>query len=215
MRELQEAKLARMLGTVEARQFGIAGHIDQMSRYVEIIARKLGVPARAARMLRGAARLHDFGKLATPDRVLLKPGPLTDAERLVIELHTVIGWELLRDSGSEILDLAATIALSHHECWDGSGYPQGLRGDEIPLEARIAKVSDFFDSLTRERPYRPAIRLNRALDFVRAGRGTQFDPSVVDAFFAAEDEIRRARSSIRARRRARRRTIATRAQRSR
>jgi HD-GYP domain-containing protein (c-di-GMP phosphodiesterase class II) len=186
-------QLARMLATNEARHFGIAAHIDQMSRYAEIIARELGMSGSRARLMRGAAKLHDFGKVATPDRILLKPGPLTAGERRVIELHTVIGYDLLRDSDSPLLDIAATIALSHHEHWDGSGYPQGLAGDEIPIEARIASVADVFDSLTRPRPYRPALQLRPALDVIRAGRGGQFEPGVIDAFFAARAEILRVR----------------------
>ena len=135
-------QLARMLATNEARHFGIAAHIEQMSRYAETTARELGMSASRARLLRGAAKLHDFGKLATPDRILLKPGPLTAAERRVMELHTVIGYDLLRDSDSPLLDVAAKIALWHHERWDGAGYPQGLAGDEIPIEARIASVAE-------------------------------------------------------------------------
>ena len=107
----------------------------------------------------------------------------------MIELHTLIGYDLLRDSDSPLLDLAATVALSHHERWDGSGYPQGLAGHEIPIEARIASVADVFDSLTRPRPYRPAMRLKPALDLIQAGSGAEFDPGVVEAFFAATDEI--------------------------
>jgi hypothetical protein len=110
-------QLARMLATNEARHFGIAAHIDQVSRYAEIIAQGLGINASTAQLVRGAAKLHDFGKVATPDRILLKPGPLTAAERRVIELQTLIGYDLLRDSGSPLLDIAATIALSHHERW--------------------------------------------------------------------------------------------------
>jgi response regulator RpfG family c-di-GMP phosphodiesterase len=186
------------MATAEARYLSMAAHIDRMSRYAEVIARQLGVAASRALTLRGAAKLHDFGKVAIPDRILLKPGPLTAAERCVVERHTVVGHELLRDSGSELLDIAAVIALSHHERWDGSGYPQGLGRDEIPLEARIATLADVFDSLTRERPYRPAVKVAHALQLVRAGRGVQFDPDVVDAFFAAQAEIRRTRKSERA-----------------
>ena len=187
----------RLAATSEALYFGIAGHIDRVSRYAETIARQLRLAPRRARALRGAAKLHDFGKIAIPDRILLKPAPLTAAERRVVERHTVIGHELLSDSDSELLDLAAVIALCHHEHWDGSGYPQGLAEDEIPLEARISAVADFFDSLTRERPYRRALPLREALRLVRAGSGTQFDPLVVDAFFATQREIRRLRSDSR------------------
>jgi putative two-component system response regulator len=164
-----------------------------MSLYVEVIARALGISATRARLLRGAARLHDIGKVGIPDRILLKPGPLTRYERTVAERHPLIGHDLLYGSGCELLDVAASIALSHHERWDGNGYPHGLIGERIPTEARIAAVADVFDSLTRKRSYRPALRIAEALRLVREGRGTQFDPDVVDAFFAMEEEIRRVR----------------------
>jgi HD-GYP domain-containing protein (c-di-GMP phosphodiesterase class II) len=180
----------QMMATLEARYFGIAAHVDRVSRYTEVIAKKLAITAPSARTMRGAARLHDIGKLAIPDSILLKTGPLTATERSVIELHTLIGYDLLRDSETELLDAAAVMALSHHERWDGTGYPHQLRGPEIPLEARIAGLADAFDSLTRDRPYRPALKRSDALEVVRKGRSTQFDPDVVDAFFAAEAEIR-------------------------
>jgi response regulator RpfG family c-di-GMP phosphodiesterase len=182
-----------LLATVEDRYLSVAAHLARMSRYTEVIARQLGLDADRARLLRGASKLHDIGKLAIPDRVLLKPGKLTPKERTMIERHALIGYELLVDSGSELLDVAASIAFSHHERWDGDGYPQGLRGDAIPFEARIAAVADVFDSLTRMRSYRPAFKVAAALEAVRLGRGTQFDPDVVDAFFAAQPEIRRLR----------------------
>jgi HD-GYP domain-containing protein (c-di-GMP phosphodiesterase class II) len=190
----QSSDLEQMMATLEARYFGIAAHVDRVSRYTEIIAKELGIAASSARTLRGAARLHDVGKLATPDSILLKPGPLTTTERSVIQLHTLIGYDLLRSSETEFLDAAAVIALSHHERWDGTGYPHQLRGTDIPLEARIAALADAFDSLTRDRPYRPALNFSEALELVRQGRGTQFDPDIVDAFFVAEAEIRSVRA---------------------
>jgi HD-GYP domain-containing protein (c-di-GMP phosphodiesterase class II) len=188
-----KAAQARLLATVEGRYQSVAAHIARMSRYTEAIALRLGLDAHGARLLRGASKLHDIGKLAIPDRILLKPARLTARERTIIERHAPIGYELLADSGSELLDIAAAIALSHHEHWDGSGYPQGLRGDEIPLEARIAAVADVFDSLTRVRSYRPAFKFAEAFELVRHCCGTQFDPDVVEAFLAAQPEIRRLR----------------------
>jgi cyclic di-GMP phosphodiesterase len=189
----------RLIAAAEGRFFGIAAHIDRMSRYAEVIARELGHGAGRARTLRGAAKLHDFGKIAIPDRLLLKPGPLTSRERAIVERHPVVGHTLLRGSDCELLDMAAAIALSHHERWDGCGYPHGLRGARIPLEARIAAVADVFDSLTRERSYRAALSPRQALDLIREGRGNQFDPEVVDAFFAAKLQIRRVREQTRRR----------------
>jgi HD-GYP domain-containing protein (c-di-GMP phosphodiesterase class II) len=193
------ASKTRLLAATQDLLLGIAAHIDRMSRYAEVIARQLGLDADRARTIRGAARLHDFGKIAIPQRVLLKPGALTAHERLVIERHAVIGHQLLRGSTCELLDMAAEIALSHHERWDGRGYPRGLGRTKIPLEARIAAVADVFDSLTRERSYRAALKLRPALELIRAGRGTHFDPDVVDAFFAAEAKILRVRRSRRER----------------
>jgi len=193
------ATKTRLLAGTEDLLLGIAAHIDRMSRYAEVIARQLGLDADCARTIRGAAKLHDFGKIAIPQRILLKPGPLTEQERLVIERHAVIGHQLLRGSTCELLDMAAEIALSHHERWDGRGYPRGLGRTKIPLEARIAAVADVFDSLTRGRSYRAAFKLQPALELIRAGRGTHFDPDVVDAFLAAEAEILRVRRNRRER----------------
>jgi response regulator RpfG family c-di-GMP phosphodiesterase len=183
----------RLLATAESRYLSVSDHVVRMSRYTEAIACQLGLAADRAQLLRGASKLHDIGKLAIPDRILLKPTKLTASEWAVMERHTTIGHELLSDSGSELLDVAASIALSHHERWDGQGYPHGLRGEEIPIEVRIATVADVFDALTRIRSYRPAFKVAEALELVRLGRGTQFEPAVVDAFFSAGLEIRRLR----------------------
>jgi len=121
------------------------------SRASAAVALELGFHPWRARSIRAASKLHDIGKIAIPDRILLKPGPLTLAEREIMQRHTVVGYELLADSGDGMLDLAASIALSHHERWDGTGYPQGLRGEEIPLEVRIAAIADVFDALRRPR----------------------------------------------------------------
>jgi HD-GYP domain-containing protein (c-di-GMP phosphodiesterase class II) len=183
----------RLLATAQNRYLSVADHTVRMSRYTKAIADQLGLEAGRAQMLRGASKLHDIGKLAIPDRILLKPTRLTASEWAVLERHTTIGHELLSDSGSEQLDVAASIALSHHERWDGQGYPHGLRGEEIPLEVRIATVADVFDALTRIRPYRPAFKVAEAFELIQAGRETQFDPAVVDAFLSAGLEIRRLR----------------------
>jgi putative two-component system response regulator len=188
-----ETAYLRLVATVDGRYMSVAAHLARMSRYTEAIAHRLGLDDDRSMLLRGASKLHDIGKLAIPDRILLKPSSLTARERTIIERHAAIGHQLLADSGNELLDVAAAIALSHHEHWDGSGYPHGLGGDEIPLEARIAAVADVFDSLTRTRSYRPAYKVAAALEVVRLRRGTQFDPAVVDAFFAAQPEIRRLR----------------------
>lgn len=168
----------------KGRYWAVAGHIDQMSRMAEAIALELGFTAWRARSLRAASKLHDIGKIAIPDGILLKPGPLSPEEWEVMKRHTLIGFELLADSGDGMLDLAAAVALSHHERWDGNGYPQGLCGEQIPLEARIAAIADVFDALTRPRSYRRPIDVADATEIILSEREAHFDPHVVDAFAA-------------------------------
>jgi hypothetical protein len=134
-----------------------------------------------ARMVH-AAPLHDVGKVAIPDAILLKPGKLTVQERAIVETHAEEGHRLLKGSSSAILDLAATIALSHHEKWDGSGYPRGVAGEAIPIEGRIVAIADVFDALTSDRVYRKAFAVGEAVEMIRAERGKHFDPVLLDAF---------------------------------
>jgi HD-GYP domain-containing protein (c-di-GMP phosphodiesterase class II) len=135
-------------------------------------------------MVRAAASLHDIGKLMVSTSVLWKSGGLDPAERAAVERHTVAGNQMLRRADTPIFRLAATIALSHHERWDGEGYPLGLRGTEIPWVGRIAAVADVFDALLSKRPYRPALDLDQAAAALQDGRGSQFDPDVIDALFS-------------------------------
>jgi diguanylate cyclase (GGDEF)-like protein len=161
-----------------------------MSRYCELLARKLELDDERCELIRLASALHDVGKIGIPDRILLKPGNLTESERRVMERHAEIGQRLLANSSSELLDVAATIALTHHERYDGTGYPSGLAGESIPLEGRIASVADVFDAITSNRVYRPALELEDAIEVMREGRGTQFDPLVLDLFLAALGDVR-------------------------
>lgn len=140
-------------------------------------------------MIRTAAQLHDAGKIAIPDRILLKAGALTTKERAIMQTHCEVGHDLLRDSGNPVLDLAATIAWTHHERVDGSGYPRHLTGTDIPLEGRIAAVADVFDALTSNRPYRSAMSLDQAVAVLRDGRDRHFDPDVLDALFDHLGEV--------------------------
>ena len=133
--------------------------------------------------------MHDVGKVAVPDRILLKPGKLTDGERREMERHTEVGHEILSGSGSDLLDLAASIAFTHHEKYDGSGYPRGLSGEQIPIEGRIAAIADVFDALTSDRVYRPAYTLEQAVETMAEERGHHFDPELLDHFLAALDLI--------------------------
>ena len=135
--------------------------------------------------LRYAAPLHDIGKIGIPDSILGKPGPLDAGERALMQEHTLHGRELLGGSGNDLLELASTIAWTHHERWDGNGYPLGVAGEEIPLAGRIVAVADGFDALTSDRPYRPARTADEAVAVLENGRGTAFDPAVVDAFLGS------------------------------
>jgi len=155
-----------------------------MANYSCLIAQQLGLPDEEQKLILHAAPMHDVGKIGIPDQILLKPGPLTAEEFATMKTHTTIGFELLKGSVSMILQAATTIAVSHHEKYDGSGYPYGLAGDAIPLYGRIVAVADVFDALTSERPYKKAWSLERAADFLREGRGRHFDPDCLDAFLA-------------------------------
>jgi putative two-component system response regulator len=139
-------------------------------------------------LLRSAAPMHDVGKIAIRDEILQKPGPLTMEERAEMERHARIGFEILDGSSSAVLNLGAIVALTHHENWDGSGYPRGLRGIEIPIQGRIAAVADVFDALLSDRPYRPAVSLPAAREILAEGRGRFFDPEVLDLLLANFEE---------------------------
>jgi putative two-component system response regulator len=152
-----------------------------MASVAAFLADRVGLDRDRALLLRTAAPMHDIGKVAVPDGVLQKQGPLTAEEREVMERHPTIGHEILADSKSDLLQLAASIALTHHERWDGDGYPQELAGEEIPIEGRITAVADVFDALLSDRCYRSALALEDAVQVMREGRGSHFDPKVVDA----------------------------------
>jgi len=166
-----------------------AEHVERVSRSCALIARGLGWDARECANLRAASAMHDIGKVGVSDAVLLKPGRLSAEERAVVETHAQIGHEILAGSEDPVLELGATIALTHHERVDGGGYPRGLGGDEIPLAGRIAAVADVFDALTHERVYRAAFSTTKALGMVREETGKHFDPAVIEAFEAALAEI--------------------------
>lgn len=189
LRQSHEEVVHRLARVVEFRDNDTGGHVDRMSRYSAIVAEELGWDAERCRELELAAALHDVGKVAVPDSVLLKYGRLTADERRVMERHCQAGFDMLAGSGSDLLDLAATIALTHHERYDGNGYPAGLRGEEIPSPGRIVSVADVFDALTSARIYKEAMAVSDALNIIRDGRGTQFDPHVVDAFINRLDTI--------------------------
>jgi putative two-component system response regulator len=181
--------LSRLSRAVEYHDGATGAHLERVGAYTADIATALGLPDAQVELLRLAAPLHDMGKIAVGDRILRKTGMLTDDERRVMEQHTEIGRDLLGDSGSELLELAATVAWTHHERWDGSGYPRGLKGEEIPLAGRIVAVADVFDALSSDRPYRPRLSVGEAQAWILDGSGSAFDPDVVEAFVLSRDLV--------------------------
>ena len=173
----------------EYRDPETGAHILRMAHYCKHIARMLGLPQDQQDLLLQAAPMHDIGKVGTPDLILLKPGKLTPEEFEVMKLHSVIGYEILDANSSALMKVSAEIAHTHHEKFDGSGYPRGLRGEDIPIFGRIAAVADVFDALTSERPYKKAWGVEKASQLVKEGAGVHFDPTCVSAFFADFDTI--------------------------
>jgi putative two-component system response regulator len=184
-----EETIRRLSRALDFRDPTTGVHVERVSAICEQLGRRLGLDDATCDLLRVASPLHDVGKIAIPDRILLKPGPLTPAERLVVERHPQIGHELLSGSDSALLEYAASISLTHHERFDGTGYPYRLRGDAIPLEGRITSVADVFEALTSDRPYRGALSVDRALGIVLGERGRAFDPDVLDAFLEIADLV--------------------------
>jgi len=171
-----------------------ADHIVRVGETAAVLARAAGHAPGWVEMIRHAAPMHDVGKLGIPDEVLLKRGEFTDAERTIMRSHTRIGADILAGSDSEVIQMGATIALLHHERWDGRGYPQGIAGDAIAEEARICAIVDYFDASMMDRPYRPARSRDEVLDEMKRSSGTVFDPRLLDAFFRCLSEIERVRA---------------------
>ncbi len=181
--EIAQAETVQRLSmAVEFRDEDTGAHIERIGRFSVLLAEHIGMEPEFCERLKHAAPLHDVGKVAIPDAILLKPGPLTPEERAIVETHAEEGHRLVRGSSSSILDMAATIALSHQEKWDGSGYPRGLKGETIPIEGRIVAVADVFDALTSDRVYRKAFSVDEAVQMMREQRGRHFDPVLLDAF---------------------------------
>lgn len=164
-------------------------HILRMSHYSKIMALAYGLTETAADNLLHAAPMHDIGKIGIPDSIMLKPGKLTDEEFTIMKTHPEIGAEILGDSDSDLIALAKTVSLTHHEKWDGTGYPNGLNGEDIPLEGRIVAIADVFDALTSKRPYKDAWPVQEAVDFIHAQSGKHFDPALVALFKGCLPEI--------------------------
>lgn len=178
----QEETIHRLSLAAEYRDDETSRHIERMSRYCAILASGAGWEDRETELLRMASKMHDIGKLGIPDSILLKRGRLTREEYEVMKGHADIGHQILRESRSELANMGAMLAWTHHEKIDGTGYPRGLRGEEIPIEGRIAAIADVFDALTTNRVYRPALSLDESLTIMREGRGRHFDAELLDVF---------------------------------
>ncbi len=189
LRNSREETIQRLARAAEFRSDETALHIRRMSLYCELLAKKAGLGDRAAELIRIASPMHDIGKIGTPDRILMKAGKLTADEFEIMRQHAEIGYRILNGSSSEMLQLAAKIARSHHEKWDGSGYPQGLVGEDIPLEGRICAVADVFDALTSARCYKPAFSVEKSRAIMEEGRARHFDPALLDLFWEHLDEF--------------------------
>ena len=192
MHEVEEREretLSRLARAIEFRDSGTSAFLERMSRVAGLVAEILGLGEEEIRTIEMAAPLHDIGKIAIPDAVLMKPGKLDEAEMEVMRRHPRIGHELLSGSQNRFIQVGAMIALRHHERYDGSGYPDGLAGEAIPLEARIVAVADVFDALISPRPYKHAWTIDAALAFLYAQRGRLFDPQCVDALMGGRERL--------------------------
>lgn len=190
--ELQMANMEvidRLMVAAEYRDDDTGSHIQRMSRYAYLVALAMGLDQKLSEDIMRASPMHDIGKIGIPDNILLKPGKLTPGEWEIMKSHSQIGASLLANSRSSLLNLAEEIAISHHEKWNGEGYPNGLKGEAIPLSGRIVAVCDVFDALTSERPYKSAWPVEKALAVIEADSGTHFDPQVVKAFFLVLPQI--------------------------
>jgi PAS domain S-box-containing protein len=193
LRLSRQETVERLTQAIEFHDLSTGEHVDRMARVAAFLGVHLGLDAERVHLLRVAAPMHDVGKIAIPSEILRKSGPLTPEEREEMKRHTTVGHQILANSESDLLRLAATIALTHHERYDGGGYPRGLAGEEIPLEGRITAVADVFDALLSDRPYRPALTLEETVAVIREGRGSLFDPQIVDALLQHLDEALAAR----------------------
>jgi two-component system response regulator RpfG len=184
VRQREQETLFRLAKAGEYRDQDTGDHILRMARYSRLIAEAMGLSQDRCDLIEAAAPMHDIGKIGMPDNVLLKPGKLTVDEFDLMKAHPLVGYQILQNSPSKYLSMAADIALGHHEKFDGSGYPYGLKGEQIPLEARIVSVADVYDALTSNRPYKKGWTSDESLAYLISQKGIHFDPECVDAFVA-------------------------------
>ncbi len=190
--ELQYAYLDtinRLVAATEYKDEDTGDHIVRISRYSTLIAQKLGLPPETVELIQYASPMHDIGKIGIPDSILLKPNRLTKKEFETVKTHTTIGASILEDSKADVLKLSREIALTHHEKYNGGGYPYGLSGKDTPVSGRIVALTDTFDALTSRRPYKEPYPIEVAVDIIRSERGKHFDPEIVDVFIGNIDEF--------------------------
>jgi putative two-component system response regulator len=184
----RQETVERLALAIEMHDTETGRHVHRMASIASFLGELAGLDPDRVLLLRAAAPMHDIGKIATPDEILRKPGPLKPEEREEMQQHTTVGHQILADSDSELLRLAASIALTHHERFDGNGYPHGLAGEDIPLVGRIVAVADVFDALLSDRCYRPAMPVKEAIRVIKQGRGSHFDPEIADILLEHQEE---------------------------
>ncbi len=180
----------------EFRDNDTGSHILRVSIGCHMLAQAAGLPRKEVELIRYASMMHDIGKIGVSDRVLLKPAKLTPEEFEHMKSHCAVGVEILGDYEADVTRMARDIALTHHERWDGAGYPRGLKGEEIPVTGRITAIIDVYDALISTRPYKQAMSVEEALAMIREGSGHQFDPRLVEHFFAIQDEFQKQMSAL-------------------
>jgi putative two-component system response regulator len=190
IRETQNEIISRLFSALESRDEETSGHVLRIGILSTYLGKLLGLPPDKLDIIKAASPLHDIGKIGIPDHVLRKPGPLSAEEFSIIKQHTLIGARILSGSRNQIIQSATIIAQSHHENWDGSGYPHGLKGTEIPLEARIVSVVDVYDALLSDRVYRKGLPENEVLSIIEKSIGSKFDPEIGELFLGRYQEIR-------------------------
>ncbi|MFN2309558.1 MAG: HD domain-containing phosphohydrolase [Gammaproteobacteria bacterium] len=189
IRVREQETLLRLAKCGEYRDEVTGNHVVRMAKYARLIAEGLGLARDECDVIELAAPMHDIGKIGISDQIMLKPSRLSEDEFAIMKQHTLIGYEILKDSPSQYLQMGAVIALGHHEWFNGRGYPHGLAGEQIPLPARIVAVADVYDALTSARPYKPAWSSNDAIQYLDRMRGRHFDPRCLDVFHAQMDKV--------------------------
>jgi len=187
--EREKETLFLLAKTAEYKDPETSEHVKRVALYSKLIAKKAGLNEEEQNMIFNAAPFHDIGKVSIPDNILLKPAKLTEEEFETMKKHTIAGYDILKNSKSKYLIKGSIIALSHHEKYDGTGYPQGLKGNEIPLEGRIVAISDVFDALTSQRPYKEPWSIEKSLNYIKENAGKHFDPLLGNLFFNSKEEI--------------------------